>query len=59
MDLVASRHQDIHRSTGKYFRGGDYNWRFDELIKQRGGYDKVDVQAVGEIRDQVKQEFGL
>lgn len=59
MDLDAAKHRDIHKSTGKHFPGGDYNKRFDDLIKRRGGYDQVDQGDVLKIRDQVKQEFDL
>ena len=52
------------RSKRRLKRSGKFSLKtfwilFDELINQRGGYKRVTVQQVGEIRDQVMKEFGL
>jgi hypothetical protein len=52
-------HKDIHSSPpGNYYPGGAYNRRFDELIRERGGYGRVSPSEVNEIRDQLMKEFG-
>jgi hypothetical protein len=53
-------HGRIHSSPpGNYYPGGDYHRRFDELIRQRGGYDAVSPRDIMQIRDQLVKEFGL
>jgi hypothetical protein len=50
----------VHSSPpGNYYPGGDYNRRFDQLIRERGGYDAVSPRDVTQIRDQLVREFGL
>ncbi|MBM5811368.1 MAG: hypothetical protein FJ191_05300 [Gammaproteobacteria bacterium] len=34
---------------GNYYPGGDYNRRFDQLIRERGGYDAVSPRDVNQI----------
>jgi len=58
--IPADIHRRIHSSApGNYYPGGDYNRRFDELIRERGGYTVVSPRDVNQIRDQLVEEFGL
>jgi RHS repeat-associated protein len=59
-DIPESTHKQIHSSPpGNYYPGGNYNRRFDELVRQNGGYDSMTPQQINQIRDQVVREFGL
>ena len=59
-EVPEDKHKKIHSSPpDDYYPGGDYNRRFDELIRQNGGYGNMTPQKINEIRDQVVREFGL
>jgi hypothetical protein len=55
MCLPYRKHRDAHRGPG----GGEYNRRFDELIRERGGYEEVTVRDILDIRNDLVTEFGL
>jgi hypothetical protein len=58
--IPEATHGRVHSSPpGNYYPGGDYNRRFDQLIRERGGYDAVSPRDVTQIRDQLVREFGL
>jgi RHS repeat-associated protein len=58
--IPEASHRRIHSSPpGNYYPGGDYNHRFDQLIRERGGYDAVSPRDVNQNRDQLVREFGL
>jgi hypothetical protein len=53
--IPTSKHIEIHQGAG----GGRYNQRFEQEILKRGGYRKVTVQDILEIRNNLWHEFGL
>ena len=54
--IPTKKHKKIHSGRG---RGGDYNRRFDEEIRNRGGYQDASPRDLNDIRDQLGKEFGL
>jgi len=61
----AERHlEELHDKTGISRKrtgigGGKYNLRFQEEIQKRGGYNKVTVQDILDIRAMLAKEFGI
>jgi RHS repeat-associated protein len=54
--VEAGRHlNEIHKGAG----GGAYNQRFEQEILKRGGYERVTVKDVLEIRDNLVKEFNF